>query len=499
VPRSGLLLGRLTPSHPGQSNPVAALGPEPRSLLRPLARVLYFWPLASLGSSGASIAHLFNLILLAAAVYLLVSLTKRPRGAQSGDPRRGSSSRPWPPCPASWRGPADRRTSSRSPLAWLHFTCETRGGTSGRESRPRQRFSPRRRPPSWCRSSYSGLDYREEATASLDRRPRLWRARARLAAPPPRIRELASRGFGSEPRGYVGFANLAVSEFHARRLPSRALQRAEHVRVPPPWPDDRIVWGIVAIAIAIAGAWLAARRGVSEAQSKPPLDSARRGARGPHRGARDPPPVAHDPSMGRLLRLLPAIGKLAPPRRALVARPACSGDRRDRGVIGLGPGAARSRFRARTPLPSEPSSRRIGPFGGSRAVFGSSTRHSRAALRFWFLVRVERIAGHPRDDPRRTGGPDLVSRRDARHAAAGAAGRSPGAEFLFRVTSALDVRGDRSRPWNLIARAEGTPTRRKSARIIRTYARGLAASVNRTARYASSKGCRRTTRIAPIP
>ncbi|HZE19806.1 MAG TPA: hypothetical protein VE402_06770, partial [Candidatus Angelobacter sp.] len=67
-----------------QSNPVAALGPEPGDFYRPLARVLYFWPLASLGSSGASIAHLFNLILLAAAVYLLVSLTKDLAGPRAG-------------------------------------------------------------------------------------------------------------------------------------------------------------------------------------------------------------------------------------------------------------------------------------------------------------------------------------------------------------------------------------------------------------------------------
>lgn len=68
-----------------QSDPSALLRPDPGAMFyRPISQGLYFHLLAALGPAGAAAGHVANLVLLAAATWLLASLLSRSAGARAG-------------------------------------------------------------------------------------------------------------------------------------------------------------------------------------------------------------------------------------------------------------------------------------------------------------------------------------------------------------------------------------------------------------------------------
>lgn len=457
-----------------QSSPIAALGPEPGAFYRPLPRGLYFWPLASLGSSGALIAHLFNMILLAASVYLLVSLTRSLAGPEAGM-FAGLFFAALAPAPSlvAWASGSQDLLAIVFSLAALHLRNSGKNLWAGT-------------------ATAAGLLSKETVAVMVPvlvlwdwivgRKPaRVWTSALGYGGLGlawlllhPGIRELASRGFGSEPRGYVGFANLAVSEFHARRY-LLALFNVPNTPAGAHWLQDRIVLGIVAIVIAIAGAWLAARRGAPE--DRPARLSIRRAAvlailiAGP--GLILPSLLVH--RWAAYFICLPAIGSSLLLGLLLSHVPLALATTAIAAYVGLGswcravevPGA--DALTERNFVEANRAIREVE--GGFRKLHPTFPRESQVlvsvassgmlgihgtildgqALRIWY-----------RDATIRTLRPE---RRGAR----------PRAEFLVRVTAALDV--VEIDPDRGTSRGSGgSPDMEEVHAIIRTYARGLAAS-----------------------
>jgi hypothetical protein len=250
-----------------QSHSLAAFGPEPGVFYRPLSRILYFWPLAGLGSSGAIVAHLANLFLLAVSIYLLVSLVRDladgRAGALAGYVYAGLA-------PAA--GLIAWASGSQDLLAILFSLAALRLRSSGRILASGVAIT-------------AGLLSKETAVCMI---PALvfwdWivgRKPARMgtgvlafggialawALLHPGIRALAWRGFEPEPRAYVGFANLAVSEFHARHYllalvnaPGAPGAVAAWTNAAAAWTAGRVAIVSAAIGIAIAGLLFVPRR-----------------------------------------------------------------------------------------------------------------------------------------------------------------------------------------------------------------------------------------------
>ncbi|HYQ89631.1 MAG TPA: hypothetical protein VEU09_08400, partial [Candidatus Binatia bacterium] len=240
-----------------QSHPLAAFGPEPGVFYRPLPRALYFWPLAGLGSSGAIVAHLANLSLLAVSIYLLVSLARDLAGDRAGAlagllfAGLGSVAGL-----VAWASGSQDLFAILFSLAALRLRGQGRIVASGI-------------------AMAAALLSKETAVCVVPalvlwdwivgKKPaRIGAGVLMFGAPAlawallhPGLRALASRGFEREPRAYVGFANLAVSEFHARHY-LLALLNAPAT----PGAVARGPWAIVgaAIAIALAGLFLLPRR-----------------------------------------------------------------------------------------------------------------------------------------------------------------------------------------------------------------------------------------------
>jgi hypothetical protein len=253
-----------------QSHPLAAFGPEPGLFYRPLARVLYFWPLAGLGTSGAIVAHVANLALLALALVLLVSLVR-----DLGDDRAAAfaallfAGLAPVACLIAWA------SASQDLLAILFSLAALRLRSSGRILASGIAVA-------------AALLSKETAVCMIPvlvlwdwivgRRPGRVRAGALAfgglalawAFLHPGIRALAARGFEREPRAYVGFANLAVSEFHARHYllslvnaPGAPGSAAGGTNAAA-WTLGRILIGGSAIAIVLAGILVAPGRGAED-------------------------------------------------------------------------------------------------------------------------------------------------------------------------------------------------------------------------------------------
>ncbi|HMI30198.1 MAG TPA: hypothetical protein VK527_00550 [Candidatus Limnocylindrales bacterium] len=233
-----------------QSNPIAALGPEPAPALfyRPIPRAVYFWPLAGLGSDGAPVAHGINLILLAASVWLLASLVGRAAGPKAGA-IAGIAFATLAPVPSlvAWA------SASQDLLAILFSLMAFHLRHSGRIALAGIAFA-------------AGL-LSKETTAVLAPALVLWSwivgmrpARTRAAAITiggiliawlivhPGIRGFASNGFEAQPLQHIGFLNLALSEFHARRYLLALFNIPQGIG--GPWSLTWLVLGIVAAAIA---------------------------------------------------------------------------------------------------------------------------------------------------------------------------------------------------------------------------------------------------------
>jgi hypothetical protein len=254
-----------------QSDPLAAFGSEPGVFYRPLSRILYFWPLAGLGSSGAIVAHLANLFLLAVSIYLLVSLVRDLAGDRAGAVA-GLLFAGLAPVAGliAWA------SGSQDLLAILFSLAALRLRSSGRILASGIAIT-------------AGLLSKESAVSMI---PALvfwdWivgRKPARIGAGVlafgglalawallhPGIRALAWRGFEREPRVYVGFANLAVSEFHARHYllalvnaPGAPGAAAGWTSAAAAWTAGRLAIVAAAVAVALVGLLLVPRPSAQE-------------------------------------------------------------------------------------------------------------------------------------------------------------------------------------------------------------------------------------------
>ena len=239
-----------------QSSPIAALGPEQGVFYRPIPRVLYYWPLASLGPDGAAIAHGINLALLVAATWLLASLVGRVAGRRAGA-LAGIAFAALAPVPVlvAWASASQDLLAIVFTLAAFHLRH------AGRVA--------------WAGIAFAaGLLSKETAAVLapalvfwdwvIGRRPsRLLRGLAVFGGvmavwllAHPGIRTLASLGFELRPRQYIGFANIALTEFHARRYLLALLN------LPPgsgAWPlsGPWLALGTSAAAVVAAGVLLA--------------------------------------------------------------------------------------------------------------------------------------------------------------------------------------------------------------------------------------------------
>ena len=243
-----------------QSHPLAAFGPEPGAFYRPLPRALYFWPLAGLGSSGAIVAHLANLLLLAVSIYLLASLVRDLGGDRAGA-LAGLFFAGLAPAASlvAWA------SASQDLFAILFTLVALRLRSQGRILGATVAIA-------------AALLSKETAVCAIPalvlwdgivgRRPvRIGRGifafgglALAWALLHPGIRALARQGFEREPRAYVGFANLAVSGFHARHYglammnwpgaPGASVRES----VASGWTPGQ--WALVAAALAVALAGL---------------------------------------------------------------------------------------------------------------------------------------------------------------------------------------------------------------------------------------------------
>jgi len=242
-----------------QSDPIAAFGPEPGAFYRPLPRAVYFWPLASLGSAGAAVAHLVNLGLLLVSVALLVSLVRNLAGARAGI-MGGVAFAALAPMPSLVAWASGSQDLFAIALTLAAFTLRNSGRNVAAGI-----------------AAAAGLLSKETVAAVLPvlvlwdwilgRKPGRIRASAlgylglglAWVFLHPGIRGLAARGFESEPHGYVGFANVALSQFHARRY-LLALFNVPDAPAAIAWPADRVAIGVLALLLSVSAVWLAFRR-----------------------------------------------------------------------------------------------------------------------------------------------------------------------------------------------------------------------------------------------
>jgi hypothetical protein len=260
-----------------QADPIAALGPEGAAFYRPLSRAAYFWPLAWLGSSGAIVAHLVNLALLAVSITLLASLVRNLAGARAGM-FAGLTFAALAPLPSlvAWASGSQDLLAITCTLAAFHLRNSGRNVGAGI-------------------AAGVGLLSKETVAGALPvlilwdwilgRRP------ARLGALGlgygglalawglihPGIRGLASRGFGSGPLEHVGFTNLALSQSQMGRY-LLALFNVPDAPAAMTWTPGRIGIGVAALALTISGVWLASRRGTPDERSGGRLSIARAAA-----------------------------------------------------------------------------------------------------------------------------------------------------------------------------------------------------------------------------
>ena len=455
-----------------QSNPIAALGPEPGAFYRPIPRVLYFWPLVSLGSAGAPIAHAMNLVLLAACAWLFASLVAGIAGPRAGA-IAGIAFAALAPVPSlvAWA------SASQDLLAILFTLGAFHLRHSGRIARAGIAFA-------------AGL-LCKETTAVLAPALVLWswivgakpahmRATALMIgailavwlALHPGIRGLASHAFEIRPREYVGFSNLAISEFHARRYLLALFNVPESIGAPwgPPW----IALGVVAAAIAALGVALAGREERGSAPRRLPIrrafllaflisaPSLLLPALMIQRWAAYfacMPGLGSALLIGALLSRVPAplavvcLAVFAALGLSIRCSPPSSGDAMtERTFVEAGAAIRQVEAGFRKLRPTFPRESQVLVSVAASGLLGiDGTMHDGQPLRIWYrdptirVLRPERRRAHPRE------------------------------EFLYRITEERDVVEIDPDRGSLRA-SGGTPDPLEMTAITRTYARGLAAS-----------------------
>jgi hypothetical protein len=237
-----------------QSNPIAALRPGPGAFYRPIPRVVYFWPLAFLGPRGAPVAHGINLVMLAASVWLFASLVGNVAGPKAGA-IAGIAFATLAPVPSlvAWASASQDLLAILFTLAAFHLRQSGRIALAG--------------------IAFAAGLLSKETTAVLAPALVLWNwiAGIRPARIPataitiggiliawllvhPGIRDLASHGFEIQPLQHIGFLNLAISEFHARRYLLALFNVSQGIGELP--STAWLVLGVVAAAIVASALWL---------------------------------------------------------------------------------------------------------------------------------------------------------------------------------------------------------------------------------------------------
>jgi len=244
-----------------QTSPLSALRYQPgTAFYRPLSQGLYFVALSPLGSSGSIVAHLVNLALLLTSIALLVAVVRGIAGRRAGV-LAGLLFAGFAPA----AGLVAWASGSQDLLAIVFLLAAIRLHDQGRTG--------------WAVvAAAAGLLSKETIAAAfpvlilwhviLGRRP------ARLARClllfgglvlawgllHPGIRLFLNTGFFVHERpGYLGFRNLAVTELNARRY-VLTLFNLPATGWTTPWPKDRAAYGAAAVIVAVAGTLLLGRR-----------------------------------------------------------------------------------------------------------------------------------------------------------------------------------------------------------------------------------------------
>ena len=222
---------------------------------RPIPRGLYFGALSLLGSQGVWLAHIVNLLALVAAIWLLVSIVSEIAGPRAGM-LSGIAFATLAPVPGLVGWVSGCQDLFALALVLLAFRLRQSGKLVG------------------SGIAFAGaLLCKETAVAMapalilwgwiLGMKPHRTKAAALLVGGMvtvwlivhPGLRTLMEPGFAEKPRAYVGFANLALSEFHGWRYLG-ALFNA-----PQPWSwewEPRwIFFGLLAVALIAISVWKA--------------------------------------------------------------------------------------------------------------------------------------------------------------------------------------------------------------------------------------------------
>jgi hypothetical protein len=243
-----------------QSDPLAAVRYQPgTAFYRPISQGLYFLALTPLHSAGAVVAHALNLVLLVGSVCLLVSLVARVAGRRSGllaglifagaAPAAGL---------VAWSSGAQDLLAIFFLLAALHLHHSGRTG--------------------WALVAASAGLLSKETIAVVWPALMFWDVlvgrRSRRVVRPlllfgglaiawgllhPGIRFLLARGFDHSVDTYVGLQNSAVRTLHARGY-VLSLFNLPMTGWNTPWPLDRLPYGVVAAVASAVGSWLITRR-----------------------------------------------------------------------------------------------------------------------------------------------------------------------------------------------------------------------------------------------
>ena len=235
---------------------------------RPLTQGLYFYPLAHAGDTGALVAHLVNLGLLAASAWLLARLVARHAGTRAGILAglffAGLSAAP---SLVGWASGAQDLAAIFFFLVALSLHDADRTG--------------------WALPFLALALLSKEAIAVAVPALVLWdllvgRKPARFVGPllafgslalawailHPGIRLLLSGRIDSDPRSYVGSQNAAMVALEARRY-LRALVNFPVTGLRTPWPAGLLPYAIAAWAVGVAALYAADLRPRADARGAP--------------------------------------------------------------------------------------------------------------------------------------------------------------------------------------------------------------------------------------
>ena len=239
-----------------RQNPLAFVLPNPTTIFyRPISMGIYFLPLVLLGSSGAIVGHVLNLLLLAACVLLLASLASKVAGPRAGLLAGFAfASLAAMPALVAWV------TNSQDILAILFLLIAFHYRLAGRVAETTIAAACAAFSKETALALFPALLV---APWILRRSPHRLRLQGALlggvalvwAAVHPGVRAFLQHGIRSEATGYVHLQDPGQWPVQGLRY-LLLLVHAPITSRPVVWPEDLLNVAVAAVAVLVVGAWI---------------------------------------------------------------------------------------------------------------------------------------------------------------------------------------------------------------------------------------------------